>query len=190
MPRWRRKTSFKKIDCHIHATRKQRLGADHKFRFQHNIKTLCRVPRVNRSTYYKHFSAELSPCIKENQHIASLIPHVHADYSKRLGACKITYVLKRDYGINISVGRVYRLMKQLQLPKMSTNKPHISNRHPKTISCRKLLHQNFAQKARNLVWVSGIPYIKAGGNGIAFACCAVFFKERLPFWQCLLWMLF
>ena len=108
MPRWRRKTSFKKIDCHIHATRKQRLGADHKFRFQHNIKTLCRVPRVNRSTYYKHFSAELSPCIKENQHIASLIPHVHADYSKRLGACKITYVLKRDYGIDISVGRVYR----------------------------------------------------------------------------------
>ena len=69
--------------------------------------------KVNRSTYYKHFSAEPSPRIKENQYIASLILHIYADYNKRLGAYKITYVLQRDYGINISVGRVYRLMKQL-----------------------------------------------------------------------------
>ena len=79
---------------------------------------LCKVLRVNRSTYYKHFSAEPSPRIKENQHIASLILHIYADYNKRLGAYKITYVLQRDYGINISVRRVYRLMKQLQLPKL------------------------------------------------------------------------
>ena len=61
-------------------------------------------------TYYKHFSAESSPRIKENQYIASLILHIYADYNKRLGAYKITYVLQRDYGINISVGRVYRLV--------------------------------------------------------------------------------
>ena len=49
---------------------------------------------------------------------------IYADYHKRLGAYKITYVLQRDYGISISVGRVYRLMKNLQLPRMSTDKPH------------------------------------------------------------------
>ena len=64
---------------------------------------LCRVLRVNRSTYYKHFNAEPAPRIKENQHIASMILHIYVDYNKRLGAYKITYVLKRDYGINISV---------------------------------------------------------------------------------------
>ena len=53
-----------------------------------------------------------------------MILQIYADYNKRLGAYKITYVLKRDYGINISVGRVYRLMKNLQLPRMSTDKPH------------------------------------------------------------------
>ena len=32
-----------------------RLTAVHKLRFQHDIKTLCRVLQVNGSTYYKHF---------------------------------------------------------------------------------------------------------------------------------------
>ena len=49
-----------------------------------------------------------------------MILQIFADYNTRLGAYKITYVLQRDYGIIISVGRVYRLMKTLQLPRMST----------------------------------------------------------------------
>ena len=121
------------------------------------------VLRVNRSTYYKHFSAEPSPRIKENQYIASLILHIYADYNKRLGAYKITYVLQRDYGINISVGRVYRLMKQLQLPKMSTDKPVIRSNSSDAEACCNHLQQKFNQKAPNLVWVSDITYIKAGG---------------------------
>ena len=39
-----------------------------------------------------------------------MILHIYADYDKRIGAYKITYILGRDYGIFISVGRVYRLM--------------------------------------------------------------------------------
>ena len=130
---------------------KQRLDAVHKLRFQHSIKILCKVLRVNRSTYYKHFSAEPSPRIKENQYIASLILHIYADYNKRLGAYKITYVLQRDYGINISVGRVYRLMKQLQLPKMSTDKPVIRSNSSDAEACCNHLQQKFNQKAPNLV---------------------------------------
>lgn len=114
------KPNLKKSDCHIHTSSlKQRPGTVHKLRFRHNIKTLYRVLRIYRSSYYKLFSAEPAPRFKENQNIASMILHIYADYNKRLGAYKITYVLKRDYGINISVGRVYRLMKQLQLPKIT-----------------------------------------------------------------------
>ena len=39
-----------------------------------------------------------------------MILQIYADYNKRLGAYKITYVLQRDYGINISVGRVYHVI--------------------------------------------------------------------------------
>lgn len=93
-----------------------------------------------------------------------MILHIYADYSKRLGAYKITYLLKCDYGINISVGRVYRLMKQLQLPKMSTDKPRGSVHHSGNTECHNHLQQNFAQKAPNRVWVSGITCIRAGSK--------------------------
>ena len=93
-----------------------------------------------------------------------MILHIHADYNKRLGAYKIAYVLQRDYGIHISVGRVYRLMKQLQLPKMSTDKPSISTIRSDNGTFTNHLWQNFNQKAPNLVWASDITYIKAGGK--------------------------
>ena len=51
---------------------------------------------------------------------------IHGDYNKRLGAYKITHILEHDYGINVSVGRVYRLIQKLNLPTMSTSKLVIS----------------------------------------------------------------
>ena len=87
-----------------------------------------------------------------------------ADYNKRLGAYKITYVLQRDYGINISVGRVYRLMKNLQLPKMSTEKPYKKHKHKDNGDCTNHLQQEFNQKAPNIVWASDFTYIKVAGK--------------------------
>lgn len=56
----KKKTKYKKSDCHIHATLKQRLEAVYKLRNQYEIKTLCRVLKVNRSTYYKHYYSQIS----------------------------------------------------------------------------------------------------------------------------------
>lgn len=83
---WRGEPHIKKSDCHIHATLKQRLDAVFKLRFQHAIKTLCRVLRVNRSTYYKHFFSEPSkrPAMKskakrtlKNKYLAESIGYNH-----------------------------------------------------------------------------------------------------------------
>ena len=70
-------------------------------------------PNVNRSTYYKHFYSLPSSRAIENQNIKQMILHIYADYDKRIGAYKIAYILGRDYGICISVGRVYRLMRSM-----------------------------------------------------------------------------
>lgn len=114
---------LKKADCHIHATLKQRLDAVHKLRHQYDIKTLCRVLRINRSTYYKHFYSDLAPRTKENPLIRKHLLQIYTDYDNSLGAYKIRRVLERDYGINISLGRVDRLMNTMNLPKRSTEKP-------------------------------------------------------------------
>lgn len=82
--------------------------------------------------------------------MASRILHIHAHHRKRLGAYKIIHVLQRDYGIHISVGRVHRLMKSLQLPKMSTDKPFHHHKHNENGECTNHLQQDFNQKVSNL----------------------------------------
>ncbi|WP_374197067.1 IS3 family transposase [Acetivibrio sp. MSJd-27] len=47
---------------------------------------------------------------------------LYAKSEKRFGAYKIRQRLWVEYGISISTGRVSRLMKSMQLPKMSSIK--------------------------------------------------------------------
>ena len=132
---------------------------------------------MNRSTYYKHFHRGLSTRAKENQHIASRILHIYADYDKRLGAYKITYILKRDYGINISVDRVYRLMKNLNLPKMSTDKPACHRKPADDREYTNHLQQNFSQNAPNLVWAGDFTYIRVNGKWL-YLCIVMDLSSR------------
>ena len=80
--------------------------------------------------------------------------------------------LKNEYCINISVGRVYRLMKSMSLPKMSTVKPFIHKF--KSVSdepCKNILKQEFNQSEPNIVWVCDFTYIRAGGR--FYYLCAI-----------------
>lgn len=121
--------------------------------------------------------------MKENQHIASLILHIYADYDKRLGTYKIAHILQRDYGIKISVGRVYRLMKTLQLPKMSTDKPQYHKKGNDTGECINHLDQKFSQEAPNLVWASDFTYIKAGNKWYYLCIVMDLFSRKIIAWR-------
>ena len=139
---------------------------------EHKITTLCRVLKVNRSTYYKYLNHKESNRERENKVIRTCILEIYAKSNKRLGADKIRICLKRDYRINISCGRVYRLMKTMNLPKMSTVKPYIYK--PKTSSnqnCKNILKQQFDQTEPNKVWVCDFTYIRAGGK--FYYLCAI-----------------
>lgn len=72
-------------------------------------------------------------------------------------------ILEANYGIKISQGRAYRLMKQMQLPKMSTIKPKFKAANTSNDSgCHNILKQNFNPKEPNKAWCSDITYIKIG----------------------------
>lgn len=131
----------------------------------HNITTLCRVLKVNRSTYYKYINREESKREAENKMIRIYILEIYLKYKKRLGANKIRICLQRDYRINISTGRVYRLIKTMNLPKMSTVKPFIQKTKESSIeNCPNILKQQFDQTEPNKVWVCDFTYIKVCGK--------------------------
>lgn len=80
--------------------------------------------------------------------------------------------LQRDYRINISNGRVYRLMKQMNLPKMSTVKPfHHKSKTAQDEECKNILKQKFNPAEPNKVWVCDFTYIRAAGR--FYYLCAI-----------------
>lgn len=128
--------------------------------------------RVNRSTYYKFINHSPSTRELENRAIRACILEIYAKADKRLGISKINLCLKRDYCINISDGRVYRLLKTMNLPKMSTvKKPKPAASGGNNGTCKNILAQQFEQPAPNLVWVSDFTYIKVGSK--FYYLCAI-----------------
>lgn len=97
--------------------------------------------------------------------IRKRILELYARSDKRLGSKKMKLCLAREYCIHISEGRVYRLMKQMKLPRMSTVKPPRASACKENEGvCQNLLSQRFDQKAPNLVWVCDFTYVKVGGK--------------------------
>ena len=155
----------------------------HKLRHQYDIKTLCRVLRINRSTYYKHFYSDLAPRTKENPLIRKHLLQIYTDYDNSLGAYKIRRVLERDYGINISLGRVYRLMNTMNLPKRSTEKPKCRGSWKDNGPCINHLNQQFNPTTPNSVWASDFTYIKVNGR-FHYLCVVIdLFSRKVVGWS-------
>ena len=118
---------------------------------------------MNRSTYYKYVNRQPSPRQRENQLLKQKILEIYAKTDKRLGSRKMKLCLAQEYCIFISEGRVYRLMKQMNLPKMSAVKPPKQKPSAEEVGvCTNLLAQQFNQPAPNLVWVCDFTYVRVG----------------------------
>jgi putative transposase len=133
---------------------------------------------VNRSTYYKHFKEKHIARNIENQALRTDILTIYSRAKKRMGAYKIRQRLIVECGKKISVGRVYRLMKSMCLPKMSTAKPLSTYKSGKG-DYKNILHQKFNPEKPNLVWVSDITYVRVAGR-FCYICVIIdLFSRRV-----------
>lgn len=70
-----------------------------------------------------------------------------------------------EYRINISTQRVYRFMKGMKLPKMSTIKPfEPKHKAASDENCPNILKQRFNPSEVNKVWVCDFTYLRASGR--------------------------
>ena len=103
---------------------------------------------------------------------------------KRLGPSKIRALLSYDYGINISVGRVSRLMIDMNLPKMSTVKPRFI--HPRSITnfdFTNHLNKQFNVPEPNQVWASDITYIRLRSSFVYLCVIMDLFSRKIISWK-------
>lgn len=107
----------------------------------------------------------------QNLQLKKDILTIYSQSKKRLGAYKIRHILFVQFGKKVSVGRVYRLMKSMDLPKMSTVKPTQTFINSSLDEYKNLLKQKFYPDKPNLVWVSDITYVKV--NNRFFYVCVV-----------------
>lgn len=73
--------------------------------------------------------------------------------------------------IAISIGRVYRLMKSLLLPKLSS-KPPKTHYIDSLLNAENVLNQDFRQNAPNLVWCGDITYLRVQ-NKFFYLCVVI-----------------
>ncbi|RDX01173.1 integrase [Listeria kieliensis] len=113
-----------------------------------------------------------------------MILDIYTSSQKRIGAAKIRRIFLRDYGISISIGRVYRLMKSMNLPKMSTAKPVFKKSKNKVPLIRpNHLNQAFNPPAPNQVWTSDFSYIPIGQRTFAYLCVILdLFSRKVITW--------
>lgn len=155
----------------------------HRLSGEHALSTLCRVLEVNRSSYYKHYRGGKSARAKENEEIRRCILAIYSSHSKRPGAYKMQHLLEREYGIKISPGRVYRLMRGMNLPRMSTAKrPGSRRKNSDDPGFVNHLNQGFTQKKPNAAWCSDYTYIRTD-EGWAYLCVVIdLFSRKVISW--------
>lgn len=110
--------------------------------------------------------------MEQNLLLKKEILTIYSQSKKRFGAYKIRQRLLVQFNKNISVGRVYRLMKSTALPKMSTVKPSTAFIKSTIDEHQNLLMKKFYPDKPNLVWVSDITYVKVA-NRFFYVCVII-----------------
>src|SRR5699024_10765338 len=106
------------------------------------VHTLCEVFEVPRSTYYQSLTKTVSNSDKENQQLTNRIIEIYHESKRRYGAHKIHYLLNQE-GYNVSLKRVQRLMKKVDIQSIIVTKFRPSPSKEKVVERDNLLQRDF-----------------------------------------------
>jgi len=119
---------------------------------------MCKVLGVSRSSYYKYLIKKESKRSIENKMFEERILDIYNDSKKRYGAPKIHNILI-SRGYKISLKRVQKLMKKLEIKSIIIKKfkPYTSKN--KVVGKENILKRDFTADSINQKWVTDITYI-------------------------------
>ncbi|MBQ1786416.1 MAG: IS3 family transposase [Turicibacter sp.] len=134
-------------------------------RGEHDIKQLCKMLSVPRSTYYHSKHQTESKWKYENKQLLERIKEVYFESKRRYGAIKIHRQLLKK-GLSVSLKRVQRLMKSAGLASI-IQKKYTPYKQSKELVLERdnILEQDFSTTSINQKWVSDITYIYVQKEG-------------------------
>ena len=122
--------------------------------------------KVARSTYYANGTRKPCNRKKENKTIRKLVLEIYLKSGKRYGVTKITEQLRKKLYPIISVNRVSKLMKQLNIRSIIVKKfRNYRHKQMDDRSFENLVNQNFRAEKPNQIWLSDITYIHTIHHG-------------------------
>ena len=115
--------------------------------------------KVARSTYYNHLKHVPSNREIENNIIKSKIFKIYQDSKRRYGCTKIMRILRQGNYPKISVNRVCRLMKQLNIKSIVVKKFRNYRQKLQKGCYENIVNHVFTAAKPNQIWLSDITYI-------------------------------
>lgn len=131
---------------------------------KYDIKTMCTVLGVARSTYYKSFDKTKSRREIENDELRIAIKRIYNENKGLYGAPRIHYILNKE-GFGISLKRVQKLMKELNLYAKTIKKYRPQSTKKVSEGLENVLKRDFTTNSINEKWVGDITYIHTLKDG-------------------------
>ena len=171
---------FLACNCSKNSPLEEKIEEITRLKEKYGIHSLCRILKVNRSTYYHHLlrSPEKTLVELEDEKLRPMIKKIFEDSNERFGTRKIRAVLSRKH-IQISEKRISRLMREMGLECKQVRLRYWSSTSRKHKYYKNKLKQEFKQPEPNLVWVSDITYVRVKDK-FCYVCVVIdLFSRRV-----------
>jgi len=139
---------------------------------EHDVKLLCRILKVPRSTYYATINRPESMRSQESRDYCAQIKEIWLKSRKCYGSPRIAAIM-RSKGIFISQKRVGRLMAGMGISSVTMRKYRHYRSIEDKVDRQNILKQDFASERPNERWATDITYIKTSNDGWTYLASVV-----------------
>ena len=139
---------------------------------ERDVKLLCRILKVPRSTYYATINRPESMRSQESRDYCTQIKEIWLKSRKCYGSPRIAAIM-RSKGIFISQKRVGRLMAGMGIRSVTMRKYRHYRSIEDKVDRQNILKQDFASERPNERWATDITYIKTSNDGWTYLASVV-----------------
>lgn len=152
-------------------------------RAQYPVRVMCRVLGVSPSGYYAWRKRRPSPRALENAELMERIRAVHERSDGTYGAPRVQPELQAQ-GIDVSVNRVARLMREAGLQGVSRRRrPTTTRRARQARPAPDLVERDFTATGPDQLWVADITYVRTWEGFVYLAVVEDAWSRRIVGWS-------